>query len=231
MKKGTILFVFSIVGLFVQCGGSEPAPLPPGTVTLVAPANNEPCLDGTAISNSQSSVDFQWTVASNAQNYNLLITNLENNQTQTFQSNITNKSVTLGIGTPYRWLVKAIGAPETLPSESQSWKFYLASEGVVNYAPFPPELLTPESGSTATVVDGVIQLSWEASDVDNDLDHFEVRMDTDNGSTLVTELNYQATTTNTEVSAQQNQTYYWEIVAVDSNGNTSKSGVYSFRTQ
>ena len=205
--------------------------MPPGTVTLVAPANNEPCLDGTAISNSQSSVDFQWTVASNAQNYNLLITNLENNQTQTFQSNITNKSVTLVIGTPYRWLVKAIGAPETLPSESQSWKFYLASEGVVNYAPFPPELLTPESGSTATVVDGVIQLSWEASDVDNDLDHFEVRMDTDNGSTLVTELNYQATTTNTEVSAQQNQTYYWEIVAVDSNGNTSKSGVYSFRTQ
>ena len=137
----------------------------------------------------------------------------------------------MGIGTPYRWLVKAIGAPETLPSESQSWKFYLASEGVVNYAPFPPELLTPESGSTATVVDGVIQLSWEASDVDNDLDHFEVRMDTDNGSTLVTELNYRATTTNTEVSAQQNQTYYWEIIAVDSNGNTSKSGVYSFRTQ
>ena len=231
MKKATILFVFSIIGLFVQCGGNEPAPLPPGTVNLVAPANNEPCLDGTVISNSQSSVDFQWTVASNAQNYNLLITNLKNNQTQTFQSNTTNKSVTLGIGTPYRWLVKAIGAPETLPSESQSWKFYLASEGVVNYAPFPPELLTPESGSTATVVDGVIQLSWEASDVDNDLDHFEVRMDTDNGSTLVTELNYQATTTNTEVSAQQNQTYYWEIVAVDSNGNTSKSGVYSFRTQ
>ena len=93
---------------------------------------------------------------------------LENNQTQTFQSNTINKSVTLGIGIPYRWLVKAIGAPETLPSESQSWKFYLASEGVVNYAPFPPELLTPESGSTATVVDGVIQLSWEASDVDND---------------------------------------------------------------
>ena len=37
--------------------------------------------------------------------------------------------------------------------------------------------------------------------------------------------------TNSEVSAQQIQTYYWEIIGVDSNGNTSKSGVYSFRTQ
>ena len=57
---------------------------------------------------------------------------------------------------PYRWKVIANGEPGTLSSESELWKFYLAGNGVINYAPFPPELLTPRSASTINIVDGEI---------------------------------------------------------------------------
>ena len=229
MKK-EIYPILVFASIVISCGG-DPAPLPPSSPSLVAPTNNEACLDGITESDTQSSVEFQWTAALNALSYNLKITNLNTNQTQTFSADTPNKSVTLVHSEPYKWQVQAIGEPGTSPADSDTWKFYLASEAVVNYAPFPPELIQPVSAATITPNNGTINLRWSASDIDGDLRLFKIYLDTVDGSTLVDEVVYSTQTVNAEVTVESAQIYYWQIEAIDAEGNSSTSGVYSFRTQ
>lgn len=229
MKK-IYLYYFLLTLIVVHCS-QEPEPVPAGIATLIAPANNEACLDGTPVSDTQSSVDFQWNAATNAMNYKLIVTNLLTNQTQNFSSVTPNLQVTLVHQTPYQWQVEAMGEPETLPTSSESWKFYLAAEAQTNYAPFPPQLLLPESAATVTPINGLINLSWSASDLDNDIERFEIYLDTNDGSTKLKDQSYAGETTTIEVDVESNQIYYWKIVAIDSSGNRSDSGIYNFRTQ
>ena len=67
--------------------------------------------------------------------------------------------------------------------------------------------------------------------MENDLTTFEVYMDTNNASTQVTVVTYLGETTEVEVPAEPGNTYYWKIIAIDSDDNKSSSGVYSFITQ
>ena len=228
--KNSCIFHLLLVLTAVSCS-TEPEPIAAGVATLVAPANNEACLDGTLVSDTQSSIDFRWMAANNALSYKLMVTNLETNQTQTFSANTPNLNVTLPHRTPYQWKVESMGEPETLPTYTESWKFYLAAEAEVNYAPFPPELLLPESAATVTPINGLINISWSAADLDNDIERFEIYLDTENGTTKVAEQNYTEATSTAEVSVDNNQIYYWQIIAIDRVGNRSDSGVYSFRTQ
>ena len=43
-------------------------------------------------------------------------------------------------------------------------------------------------------------------------------------------LDYQEQETQLEIEVENNTLYFWKIVAIDTNGNQSSSGVYSFRT-
>lgn len=230
MRIHAIYYIFLVAFLLVACA-TEPAPLPPGVPSLVSPANNEPCLDGVIISDTQSEVDFQWSTATNALNYILEVTNLETNQKQSFPTATNSKKISLFHAVPYQWRVIAIGEPETIPSNSADWKFFLASEPQVNYAPFPPDLTFPESAATVTPNNGTINVSWTANDLDNDIVRFDLYLDTEDGNTLVSELNYTGETTTVEVAVGNNQIYYWQVTAIDEVGNTSNSGIYSFRTQ
>ena len=100
----------------------------------------------------------------------------------------------------------------------------------MNYAPFPPEILKPRSASTITVIDGLISVKWNCTDVDDDIVEYEIFMDTVDASTSIKKIDHLSTTTETTISAKNNTTYYWKIVAKDSEGNKSSSGVYSFIT-
>ena len=114
---------------------------------------------------------------------------------------------------------------------SDPWKFYLAGDAVVNYAPFPAELITPRSGANTTPdINNLVILRWAADDVDDDLNRFEVYLDAIDGTTLNQEIAYLAQETQLEVEVENNTVYYWKIVAIDLNGNQSSSGVYTFRT-
>ena len=115
-------------------------------------------------------------------------------------------------------------------ASSDSWKFYLASSGIINYAPFPTELLAPRSGTTVTPLDGEIILSWAGSDVDGDLDYYELYLDETDASTFIKQIDAISTTTETSIEVQSETAYSWKIIAVDSNGNKSNSGIYTFRT-
>ncbi len=107
----------------------------------------------------------------------------------------------------------------------------MAGDAVVNYAPFPTELIAPRSGANVTPdINNLVILNWRGSDVDGDLTSYEVYLDQTDASTLNTVIDYEANNTSIEVEVENNTTYYWKVIAIDANGNQSDSGVYAFRT-
>ena len=79
-------------------------------------------------------------------------------------------------------------------------------------------------------INNLVALNWTASDVDNDLVRFEIYLDNTDATELKTKLEFQEEENSIEVIVENNKTYYWRIVSIDSNDNESSSGVYAFRT-
>ena len=230
MKNYKYFTGFILVLLLVHCQKTE-LPADPGVANLISPVDKETCLDGVSINDTQSNVNFVWGTATDALSYELEIANLLTQSTQLYSSDTNELSIALSKAEPYSWSVRSIGETGTTPSVSDPWKFYLAGDAVVNYAPFPAELITPRSGANTTPdINNLVILRWTADDVDDDLNRFEVYLDTTDGTTLNQEIAYQAQETQLEVEVENNTVYYWKIVAIDLNGNQSSSGVYTFRT-
>ena len=217
--------------LLNSCAPEETIPLNPSAPNLISPANDETCLDGTSINDSQSNVEFRWSSAANTISYELVVTNLLTQSSQTYPTTSNQTTVALSKAEPYNWSVKSFGEVGSIPSESVQWKFYLAGDAIVNYAPFPSELISPQSGANITPdINNLVTLIWNASDVDGDLSQFEIYLDESDASTLNTTLEYQSEEERIEVEVKNNTTYYWKIIAIDNNKNQSSSGVYAFRT-
>jgi len=231
MKRIVLLFG-SLILLVNSCTTEEPVvPINPSAPTLISPANDETCLDGTSINDSQSNVDFRWSSAANALSYELVVTNLLTQSSQTYPATSNQTTVALTKAEPYNWSVKSIGEVGSVPSQSTQWKFYLAGDAVVNFAPFPSELISPQSGANVTPdINNLIKLQWNASDVDGDLAQFEVYLDKNDATTLIKTIAYQTEEESIEIDVENGTTYYWKIIAIDNNQNQSSSGVYAFRT-
>ena len=230
MRKIALLFggLILIIG---SCAPEDPIPVEPGVALLISPINNETCLDGTSLNDSQSNVSFSWSAASDTRSYEIIISNLLTQSSQTYTSETNQTSVSLSKEEPYGWHIRSIGEEGSTPSESEQWKFYLAGDATINYAPFPSELIAPRSGVNITPdIDKLVVFRWNASDVDGDLERFEIYLDQTDASTLNSTLDYQSNDTSIEIEVENNATYYWKIIAIDTNGNQSSSGVYSFRT-
>ena len=231
MKRIVLLFG-SLILLVISCTPEEPVvPINPSAPTLISPANDETCLDGTSINDSQSNVDFRWSSAANALSYELVVTNLLTQSSQTYPATSNQTTVALNKAEPYNWSVKSIGEVGSIPSQSTQWKFYLAGDAVVNFAPFPSELISPQSGANVTPdINNLIKLQWNASDVDDDLAQFEVYLDKNDATTIIKTIAYQTEEESIEIDVENGSTYYWKIIAIDTNQNQSSSGVYAFRT-
>jgi hypothetical protein len=230
MKKIVLLFG-GLILLIISCAQEDPIPIEPGVASLISPANNETCLDGISLNDTQSNVSFSWSAASDALSYEVVISNLLTQSSQTYTAPSNQITIALTKAEPYSWIVKSIGEDGSTPSESEQWKFYLAGEGTINYAPFPSELISPRSGANITPdINNLVILNWNGSDVDGDLTRYEVYLDQINATTLISTLDFEANDTSLEVEVENNTTYYWKIIALDANGNQSNSGVYAFRT-
>ena len=230
MRKIILLFggLFLII---ISCSEEDPLPVDPGIAALISPINQETCFDGVSINDTQSNVEFSWSAASDAISYEILVSNLLTQSTQTYTANTNKTTVALTKAEPYSWYVKSIGENGSTPSQSDSWRFYLAGESIINYAPFPSELISPRSGANITPdINNQIILNWSCSDVDGDLEQFDVYLDENDGSTLNTSIKYEQQDKSIEVEVANNSTYFWKVIAIDTNGNESNSGVYSFRT-
>ncbi len=225
-----VLSIGIIVGL-ISCGGGgddpEPDPvpvLPPSSATLVFPVNNEECNTGGSLNSTQSRINFQWNTSSNTNSYTLVVKNLLNNTEHSTNSTSNQVDIIISKGTPYKWWVISKSTVTIETAKSAEWKFYNSGDAIITYAPFPAELIGPVMGSLTSK--STVTLEWSGSDVDNDIKEYDVYFGISNPPIT----NFETTTNqkieNVAVSAN---TYYWNVVTNDEEGNTSTSEVFQFR--
>lgn len=220
-----------LIGILFSCGGDgdddDPDPViitPPDAATLVFPENNTECLEGTILSDTESSVTFLWNAAENTDSYTVNLTNLDTNTSQTLSASTNELEITLLRGTPYSWTVTSKADDTNETADSDLWKFYNAGPAIENYAPFPAEAIYPTVGSSIDA--GSITLSWEGNDVDNDIVSYDLYIDESNPpSTLMGN----TTTESMAFEAASGMVYYWKVVTYDTAGNTSSSEIFQFK--
>jgi len=214
-------------------GGGGNVVNPPGKSTLSAPANNKTCETGTSVSDTKSEVTFTWGASADTNTYDLKITDL-NTSTATNKTGLstTTTKATLDKGVPYSWNITSKSTASTTNTASDTWKFYLAGTGVVNYAPFPADLKTPASGSTITRDgDGKVAFTWDGSDPDTgDTLKYTLYVDTTDGKQTPATALTNLTEKTASVALEAATTYYWRVKTSDGT-NSSYSIVYSFKTQ
>jgi len=231
MRKGIVLLV--LVMIVAGCKKkSTPAPSPapdytPAKTLLIFPVKDEACITGTSVSSTTSSVVFSWNSAINAETYEV---NIKNLTTGVYMSAVmtsnTQMTITLLKNTPYSWYITSKSSKTNTTTQSDVWKFYNSGPGVVSHPPFPADLLAPTFGQNIVAVSGKITLSWSASDVDNDIVSYDVYFGNNSSPPLLQ--SGVATSTLSNVSVISNAPYYWKIVTMDSQGNTSFSAIYQF---
>ena len=203
----------------------------PGSFNLEYPENEQACLDGSVLNDLQSKVNLRWTSSKNSSKYQISIKNLNDNSNLIFESNSNSQEVILKHGEPYAWKVTA-EVPESSSSlTSKEWRFYLAGLGEVNYAPFPPELISPRPSAKVNLnSNDQVLLNWSCSDPDGDIKGYKVYLDSTDGSNLIASFDETKNQVLIAVGATAETNYFWKVIAYDNQGNTASSGVYSFST-
>lgn len=231
MKK--LIFIVPLI-LLAACGkkGSsttpdEPVIPSPSKPVLVTPAQNQVCTQGTVLSNSQSTVTFKWDAAANTDSYELSLKNLLTGTTLTQIVTQPQTDVTLSRNTPYSWSVTAKSGKTSALGQSETWRFYNAGPGATNYAPFPAEVVSPLLGQAVNAVNSKITLTWKGTDTDNDILYYDVYLSSTAEPALLQSKVEAMSLANVNVTA--NTTFYWKIITYDAQGNSSDSGIYSFK--
>lgn len=226
MKKISIIF---IVLLTLNCS-NEPVErnTNPVATSLIFPDNNQECNQGVdVIGTTQSTVTFRWAATSNTDSYDVVVKNLDTQNTTTHPSLINELPIAIEKGTPYSWYVISKKTDILETAQSETWKFYNAGDPIESYAPFPAVLVSPTMESILTGIT-TQSLSWSGSDIDNDIVSYDVYFDTSSPPTTL-EGNTTAATINVTVAA--GNTYYWRVVTKDSQGNNSQSEIFQFKVE
>lgn len=209
-------------------GNPDPDPVVPSpkSANLVFPEHNTECNEGTNLTDTTSDVNFQWNLAADTDSYEVHVQNL-NDQSELVETT-TSDNITMTIlrGTPYSWHIvsKASGTNDTASSEVAT--FYNAGEAIENHAPFPASVLSPKMGES--ISHGTTLLTWESSDIDEDISHFEVYFGT---SSPPEEKVAEIDENEYQVATVANTKYFWQVVTVDAAGNNTPSQVFEFRTK
>ncbi|MEM9685518.1 MAG: fibronectin type III domain-containing protein [Bacteroidota bacterium] len=227
MTRGLFLLLTALIGLY-SCGGNDDAP-PPAAAALIFPEESSECTTGVSISDLMSRVTFSWTDAARADSYRLTVTNLNAGTSNEYTTEATSFEAALLKGEPYSWSVTSLSDKSSKTRQSEMWHFYNAGEGVESYPPFPARAIYPEMGATALISGGQLTLQWDGTDVDNDIATYDVYFSTANPPAVA--VGTSISSESFEVSGLTVATvYYWRIITRDSEGNTSASEVFEFRT-
>ena len=231
MKYLLYLMVFCLLACSSNDETVTLSNLYPGSFNLEYPENEQACLDGSILNDLQSRVNLRWSSSKNSSKYQISIKNLNDNSNLMFESNSNSQEVILKHGEPYAWKVTA-EVPESSSSlTSKEWRFYLAGLGEVNYAPFPPELISPRPSAKVNLnSNDQVLLNWSCTDPDSDIKGYKVYLDSTDGSNLIASFDKTKNQVLIAVGATAETNYFWKVIAYDNQGNTASSGVYSFST-
>ncbi len=217
MRK--LIFILFIQLILTSCGGGgseDPVPVPSepelGAFELVFPENNTLCTEGTEISDTEVSIPLKWSNSTNATSYEVVLTNTESGSRIEKMTSTNSINIILPKATKFSWNVTAILQNKGKQSNS-AWNFYTEGVSVSNHAPFPASITLEDNK------DGTINISWEASDLDNDILKYKVYL---GESKDTVELIKETESTFIEKqSIDYNTTYFLMVVVLDKNGNSS----------
>ena len=216
-----------LIGLCVAgCGKDDPAG--PEAARLLFPEQNSECTTGVDLNTTTSEVEFLWQKADHTDTYELRVTGTRSGITQTVSTSELSASLPLEKGAPYSWVVVSRNDETQEFATSATFQFYNAG-AERSYAPFPADILAPQSGETVfRDINNEVVLQWAGADVDGDIEGYELYFGTDNPpANLLSEPS--ASTTSSKVRVEANTTYYWKLITIDSEANRSDSGVYGFK--
>tara|TARA_R110000868_G_scaffold227837_1_gene480825 strand:- start:534 stop:1211 length:678 start_codon:yes stop_codon:yes gene_type:complete len=218
--------LISIVILLLGCSKDDPKP--PSSALLIFPLENSECTVGQNINQTTRLINFQWEASSNTDGYELTVTNLNTNVSQVVTTNETSVQLQVKKGVPFSWSVTSENNKVTNTATSELWYFFNAG-ALTSRAPFPAKINSPKSGETVIKnLNNQVNLSWTGTDLDSDIEAYEVYFSSANPPlTLVTTAN--AFTQDFDINVIANTVYYWSVKTIDKEGNTSSSGVFSFR--
>lgn len=225
MKQFRWVLLLLIIGI----GCSKKSPKEPKAPLLSFPLKNSECSTGIDVPNTNTSeVEFQWQSSNNTETYELKVTNLNSNITQTISTEETSATLTITKGEPFSWFVSSQNSRVTQTASSEIWRFYNAGYETT-HPPFPAEIITPKSGaSIIRDLSNQIELLWDGADIDDDIQQYEVYLSTSSPpSILVATTN--ANKTNAKATVISGVLYYWKVVTTDASGNTSDSGIFEFK--
>ncbi len=222
-----IILVLLFGVLLVGCS-KKSDPKPPVAATLVFPNKDSECTTGRDLSETTSEIEFKWMASDHTESYELRVTNLSTGITQTMNTNAISAKLPIAKGEPFSWVVRSKNTKVSDVATSSTWHFYNAGY-LTTHAPFPAQLVNPQNGASLFKdINNEVTLEWSAADVDNDIIGFEIYFSTENPP-----LDLIAFTTSTKrsqvVGVSSNTTYYWRVITNDAEGNSSNSGVFTFK--
>ena len=212
---------------FVGCKKKN-TPKPPEAVQLIFPDQNSECTTGISLGRDTSRVEFSWFAADNTETYELRVTNALTGTVQTIVSSGTSASLPLAKGEQFSWFVRSRNSEVEQSVSSEIWNFY-NSGSRTTFAPFPATIISPASSENVFKdINNEVTLSWSASDLDNDIESYEVYFSVETPPIdLIRTL--EPTTNSIKVSVTSDTVYYWKVVVIDAEGNKSNSGIYNFK--
>lgn len=222
-----VVILFFCGVLLLGCK-KKSTPKSPEAAVLVYPEKDSECTTGLDLNEETSEVEFKWMASEHTESYELRVTNLNSNITQTTITKSLSAKLPIAKGEPFSWLVRSKNTDVTEMATSSTWNFYNAGS-ITTYAPFPAELVNPQNGASLFKdIDNEITLEWTAADLDDDIVGFDVYFSTENPPEFL-EASLASTNREEAVSVSSNTTYYWKVVTRDAEGNSSDSGVYAFK--
>lgn len=223
--RTVILLLFGV--LLIGCK-KKSSPKPPEIATLIFPDKDSECTTGRSLSQTTSEVEFMWMASDHTESYELRVTNLNTNTTQTISTPAISAKLPIAKGEPFSWFVRSLNSKVTETAFSETWRFYNAGFQTT-YAPFPAEVIAPKNGTSVFKdINNEVTLEWRGSDIENDLVGYELYFSTTSPpETLIAS---PIASQNTEkVSVISNTSYYWKVITKDSEGNISDSGIFTFK--
>lgn len=223
--RTVILLLFGV--LLIGCK-KKSSPKPPEVANLVFPDKDSECTSGRDLNQSTSEIEFKWMSSDHTESYELRVTNLNTNVTQTINTVALSAKLPIAKGEPFSWFVRSKNTKVTETASSETWRFYNAGFEST-YAPFPAEPLQPKNGTSVFKdINNEVTLEWYGADIENDIEEYELYFSTTTPpETLITSLS--SGVTSHKVSVVSNTSYFWKVITKDSEGNSSDSGIFVFK--